>query len=91
MGTGQGATIYVVDSGVRMTHQEFGDWHGGPSRAVSGYDFVDDDTDASDCDGHGKGRLECCRRSSSSARWGMSPREGPVTFEAKGADPHLGR
>jgi len=44
---GSGATVYVVDTGVRLTHREFA------GRAKSGYDFVDDDTDASDCNGHG--------------------------------------
>ncbi|HEY1178799.1 MAG TPA: S8 family serine peptidase, partial [Phytomonospora sp.] len=44
---GQGVTIYVLDTGVRMTHQTFG------GRAVSGYDFIDNDSDASDCHGHG--------------------------------------
>lgn len=46
-GTGKGVTIYVLDSGLRFSHQEF------VGRAHSGYDFVDDDEDASDCDGHG--------------------------------------
>ncbi|GAA0742881.1 S8 family peptidase [Dactylosporangium roseum] len=40
-------TAYVLDTGIRMTHSEFG------GRARSGYDFVDNDTDASDCHGHG--------------------------------------
>ncbi|WP_166788333.1 S8 family peptidase [Cryobacterium sp. TMS1-13-1] len=40
-------TVYVIDSGIRLTHTEFG------GRATSGYDFVDDDSDASDCNGHG--------------------------------------
>jgi subtilisin family serine protease len=44
---GSGATVYVVDTGVRLTHREFA------GRAKSGYDFVDDDADASDCNGHG--------------------------------------
>ncbi|MFC7546262.1 S8 family peptidase [Plantactinospora sp. GCM10030261] len=38
---------YVLDTGIRFSHAEFG------GRAVSGYDFVDNDADASDCDGHG--------------------------------------
>lgn len=38
---------YVVDSGVRITHNEF------EGRASHGFDFVDDDADASDCAGHG--------------------------------------
>ncbi|WP_238010321.1 S8 family serine peptidase [Dactylosporangium sp. AC04546] len=40
-------TAYVLDTGIRTTHSEFG------GRARSGYDFVDNDTDASDCHGHG--------------------------------------
>jgi subtilisin family serine protease len=45
--TGAGVRAYVLDSGIRMTHSEFG------GRASTGYDFVDNDTDASDCNGHG--------------------------------------
>jgi subtilisin family serine protease len=44
---GSGSTVYVIDSGVRVTHNDFG------GRASHGYDFVDGDADASDCDGHG--------------------------------------
>ncbi|WP_217255122.1 S8 family peptidase [Streptomyces sp. AC602_WCS936] len=40
-------TAYIVDTGIRMSHRDFG------GRAVSGYDFIDDDRDASDCQGHG--------------------------------------
>ena len=45
--TGEGVTVYVVDTGIRTTHQEFA------GRVASGYDFVDGDTNPSDCDGHG--------------------------------------
>ncbi|MBA3528211.1 MAG: S8 family serine peptidase [Propionibacteriaceae bacterium] len=45
--TGSGVTVFVVDSGIRFTHTQFG------GRASSGYDFVDSDTNASDCAGHG--------------------------------------
>lgn len=45
--TGKGVTIYVLDSGARMTHQEFS------GRIRSGFDFIDDDESADDCDGHG--------------------------------------
>ena len=44
---GAGVNVYVLDTGIRMDHQEFG------GRATSGYDFIDKDTDASDCQGHG--------------------------------------
>jgi subtilisin family serine protease len=45
--TGAGVTAYVIDTGIRVTHSEFG------GRASSGWDFVDNDADASDCNGHG--------------------------------------
>jgi subtilisin family serine protease len=40
-------TAYILDTGIRMSHGEFG------GRARSGYDFIDKDADASDCQGHG--------------------------------------
>ena len=44
---GAGVTAYVLDTGVWFNHPEFQD------RATSGYDFVDDDPNALDCNGHG--------------------------------------
>lgn len=46
-GTASNVTAYVVDSGVRIGHSEFG------GRARYGYNFVDGNTTASDCHGHG--------------------------------------
>ena len=43
--TGAGVTAFEIDTGIRLDHREFG------GRAVSGYDFVDNDADASDCTG----------------------------------------
>ncbi|MET8685407.1 S8 family peptidase [Streptomyces sp. NPDC004732] len=45
--TASGVNAYIVDTGIRMSHRDFG------GRAVSGYDFIDDDSNASDCQGHG--------------------------------------
>jgi subtilisin family serine protease len=45
--TGAGVTAYVIDTGIRISHSEFG------GRATSGWDFIDNDADASDCNGHG--------------------------------------
>ncbi|MFI9816092.1 S8 family serine peptidase [Saccharothrix variisporea] len=45
--TGAGVHVYVVDTGVRISHQEFG------GRAVNGWDTVDNDGVAQDCNGHG--------------------------------------
>jgi subtilisin family serine protease len=46
-------TIYTLDSGIVLSHQEFQDWAGN-SRVSYGIDLVDDDgLAAADCDGHG--------------------------------------
>ncbi|WP_051117545.1 S8 family serine peptidase [Vibrio campbellii] len=45
--TGKGVSIYVIDSGIDFSHPDF------EGRAISGWDFVDSDGDASDCHGHG--------------------------------------
>ncbi|MFD7404801.1 S8 family peptidase [Streptomyces sp. NPDC059866] len=44
---GQGVTAYVIDTGVRITHSDFG------GRASYGYDAVDNDNTAQDGNGHG--------------------------------------
>lgn len=44
--TGSGVTAYIIDTGIRFDHTEFG------GRASSGYDAVDGGT-ADDCNGHG--------------------------------------
>lgn len=44
---GQNVEAYILDTGIRYTHQEY------RGRAFSGWDFVDNDADAQDCHGHG--------------------------------------
>jgi subtilisin family serine protease len=44
--TGSGVTAYIIDTGIRFDHAEFG------GRATSGYDAVDGGS-ADDCNGHG--------------------------------------
>ncbi|MER6448100.1 S8 family peptidase [Streptomyces venezuelae] len=44
---GEGVTAYIIDTGVRITHQDFG------SRASYGYDAIDNDNTAQDGHGHG--------------------------------------
>jgi subtilisin family serine protease len=44
---GSSVHAYVIDTGIRITHQEFG------GRASYGYDFAGDDRSAGDCNGHG--------------------------------------
>jgi subtilisin family serine protease len=45
--TGSGVNAYVIDTGVRISHQTFG------GRAKNGRDFVDNDAVAQDGNGHG--------------------------------------
>ena len=44
---GSGVKAYVIDTGIRRTHTQFG------GRAVAGADFVSPSTGSNDCDGHG--------------------------------------
>ncbi|KQX50713.1 MULTISPECIES: S8 family peptidase [unclassified Streptomyces] len=44
---GEGVTAYVIDTGVRVSHQDFG------GRASDGFDAVDNDETAQDGNGHG--------------------------------------
>ncbi|GAB1689605.1 S8 family peptidase [Krasilnikovia sp. M28-CT-15] len=44
---GAGVTVYVLDSGIRIGHRDFG------GRARYGWDFIGDDAKADDCNGHG--------------------------------------
>ncbi|MFJ5991030.1 S8 family peptidase [Lentzea sp. NPDC092896] len=45
--TASNVTAYVLDTGIRKTHSEF------EGRASDGYDFIDNDAVAQDCQGHG--------------------------------------
>jgi subtilisin family serine protease len=45
--TGAGVNAYVIDTGIRISHSEFG------GRAASGFDAVGDGNGTNDCNGHG--------------------------------------
>jgi subtilisin family serine protease len=45
--TASNVEAYVIDTGIRITHEDF------EGRARHGYDFVDNDSNADDCNGHG--------------------------------------
>jgi subtilisin family serine protease len=45
--TGAGVTAYIIDTGIRLSHTQFG------GRAVTGYDAVTSGGTANDCNGHG--------------------------------------
>jgi len=44
---GEGVTAYIIDTGIRASHADFG------GRVAPGRDVVDDDDDPADCNGHG--------------------------------------
>ena len=46
-GSAANVTAYVLDTGVRASHTQFG------GRARDGWDFIDSDSVANDCNGHG--------------------------------------
>jgi subtilisin family serine protease len=45
--TGSGVTAYVIDTGIRRTHSQFG------GRAVHGFTAINDGRGSTDCNGHG--------------------------------------
>lgn len=45
--TGSGVNAYIIDTGIRRTHNEFG------GRAFVGYDSIGDGQNTNDCNGHG--------------------------------------
>lgn len=45
--TGKGVYVYVIDSGIRASHVEFG------GRVIAGYSAINDGRGTTDCDGHG--------------------------------------
>jgi subtilisin family serine protease len=45
--TGTAVKAYIIDTGIRLSHSEFG------GRAIDGYDAVDGSLPAADCNGHG--------------------------------------
>ena len=45
--TGSGVRVYIIDTGIRTSHTQFG------GRASSGYDAIDGALPADDCNGHG--------------------------------------
>src|SRR5262245_53767577 len=45
--TGAGVTAYIIDTGIRFSHQQFG------GRATFGFDAIGDGRNGNDCNGHG--------------------------------------
>ena len=52
---GSGQSIAIIDTGIDYRHPALGGGFGPGFKVVAGYDFVDDDPDPMDEDGHGTG------------------------------------
>ena len=52
-GTGRGVKIAVIDTGVDYMHADLGSGFGAGYKVAGGYDFVNDDADPMDDNGHG--------------------------------------
>ncbi|MEM6313871.1 MAG: S8 family serine peptidase, partial [Planctomycetota bacterium] len=50
---GAGHAVAIIDSGIDYTHPDLGGGFGDGFKVVGGYDFVDEDDDPMDTDGHG--------------------------------------
>lgn len=51
--TGRGIRVAIIDTGIDYTHSDLGGGFGPGYKVVGGYDFVNDDFDPVDDDGHG--------------------------------------
>ncbi len=53
--TGAGQSIVIIDTGVDYNHPDLGGGFGAGHKVLAGWDFVDNDADPMDTDGHGTG------------------------------------
>lgn len=51
--TGLGQTVAVIDTGIDYTHPSLGGGFGAGKKVIGGYDFLSNDSDPMDTDGHG--------------------------------------
>lgn len=50
---GEGITIAIIDTGIDYTHPDLGGCFGADCKVIDGYDFINDDADPMDDNGHG--------------------------------------
>src|SRR6266702_632889 len=53
--TGAGTSIVIIDTGVDYNAPDLGGGFGAGHKVIAGWDFVDNDADPMDTDGHGTG------------------------------------
>lgn len=71
---GEGVDIYVIDTGILTTHNDFS------GRASHGYDFHNDDDDATDDNGHGTH----CASTAGGTTWGLAKHANLIAVKVLG-------
>ncbi|WP_176953916.1 S8 family serine peptidase [Streptomyces indicus] len=86
--TGKGVTVAVIDSGVDYSHPDLGGCLGADCKVVGGYDFVNDDADPMDDNGHGThvGGIVAAKPAAEGGVTGAAPDAKLTAYKAMNAD-----
>ncbi|MFD3406888.1 S8 family serine peptidase [Kribbella sp. NPDC058693] len=86
--TGAGQTIAIVDTGIDYTHPDLGGGFGKGHKVAAGYDFVNNDADAMDDNGHGThvAGIVAGRSTQADGRTGVAPGATLTAYKVLGAD-----
>jgi len=71
---GEGVDVYIIDTGILTTHNDFS------GRASHGYDFHNDDNDATDDNGHGTH----CSSTAAGTTWGIAKNANLIAVKVLG-------
>ncbi|MGY4767456.1 S8 family serine peptidase [Kribbella sp. CWNU-51] len=86
--TGAGQTIAIVDTGIDYTHPDLGGGFGHGHKVAAGYDFVNNDTDPMDDNGHGThvAGIVAGRTTQADGRTGVAPDATLTAYKVLGED-----
>ncbi|MER7250952.1 S8 family serine peptidase [Kribbella sp. NPDC000426] len=86
--TGAGQTIAIVDTGIDYTHPDLGGGFGRGHKVAAGYDFVNNDADPMDDNGHGTHVAGIVAGSTTrpDGRTGVAPGANLTAYKVLGAD-----
>jgi len=86
--TGAGQTIAIVDTGIDYTHPDLGGGLGRGHKVAAGYDFVNNDADPMDDNGHGThvAGIAAGRSAAANGRTGVAPAATLTAYKVLNAD-----